>query len=377
MRVGAILAVTGPAAPLGGAERAVLIGMSEDRAAANGIELDIRDSGGDTARARVLFDSLAADPEIVAVIGPSTSAESFALAARADAVQLPLLSLAASKNIVLDGTGATRKWVFKFAQNDDIAAQRLADALRANGHTTTAMLFSNDVFGNGAAQAFRVAAASSIQIAHEASYAPQLQNADPVAAEVTNEPAVVIWGTTPGPALIVKALRARGYTGQIYLSHGNASTFFLEEAGAAAEGALVVGSRLLLPASALVAGNPADDVIRTYQMLWARIANTGASTFGGHAFDALEAIIAASGNDLRNRDASVRRAELRDRLEQLTGFHGVSGTFSFSPTDHAGLKPDAFTLYRIENGAFAVVTPAPGAARPDARGSAPTQAPRE
>ena len=78
MRVGAILAVTGPASPLGGSQRAVLMGMSEDRAAFNGIELDIRDSAGDTARARVLFDSLAADPEIVAVIGPSTSAESIA-----------------------------------------------------------------------------------------------------------------------------------------------------------------------------------------------------------------------------------------------------------------------------------------------------------
>src|SRR5688500_16453091 len=222
MRVGAILAVTGPAFPLGSAQRSVLLGMADDRAAFNGIELDIRDSAGDTARARVLLDSLAADPEVVAVIGPSTSAESIALAARADALQLPLLSLAANKNIVLDGTGATRKWVFKFAQNDDIAAQRLGDAMRANGHTKTAMLFSDDIFGNGGAQAFRAAAGSSIEIVREASYASLLENADPVAAQITNEPAVVIWGTTPGPSLIVKALRARGYPGQIYLSHGNA-----------------------------------------------------------------------------------------------------------------------------------------------------------
>jgi branched-chain amino acid transport system substrate-binding protein len=377
MRVGAILAVTGPASPLGGSQRAVLMGMSGDRAAFNGIELDIRDSGGDTARARVLFDSLAADPEIVAVIGPSTSAESIALAGRADALQLPLLSLAANKNIVLDGNGATRKWVFKFAQNDDIAAQRLADALRANGHTTTAMLFSDDIFGNGGAQAFRAAAGSSIEIAREASYASLLDNAGPVAAQVTNEPAVVIWGTTPGPALIVKALRARGYAGQIYLSHGNASGFFLEEAGTAAEGALVVGSRLLIPASDLVAGQPEDDVIRAYHMLWARIAKTGASTFGGHAFDALEAIIAASGIDLRDMDPSVRRSVLRDRLEQLNGFHAVTGTFSFSPTDHAGLNPDAFTLYRVEKGTFVVATQPRLAALPGGRDSAPTRILRE
>ena len=356
MRIGAILSVTGPAAYLGASEKAVLLGLEADRAAFNGFELDIRDSAGDTARARILLDSLAADPHIVAVIGPSTSAESIHLGAQADALQIPMLSLAANKNIVLDPNGATRKWVFKFAQNDDLAADRIAEVMRANGHARAFLLSSDDVFGNGGAQAFRAAAHGTIQIEGDFKYASLLESAEATAGQVPADmPAVVIWGTTPGPALIVKALHERGYDGQIYLSHGSASGTFLHDAGDAADGAYIVGSRLLMPTASLVAGRPEDETIRTYHALWTRVGSGPPSTFGGHAYDAFEAIIQASGIDLREMSASARRAELRQRLEQLRGHHGVTGTFSFSSTDHAGLTPDAFVLYRVENRAFVVV----------------------
>lgn len=355
LRVGAILALTGPARYLGEPERAVLLGLADERAAFNGFTLDIRDSGGDPVRARALLDTFAADPEIVAVIGPSTSAESIELGARADAHEIALLSLAANKRIVLNDAGSTRKWVFKFAQNDDLAADRMAAAMRANGHTTAALLFSDDVFGNGGAVAFRAAAGTSIQLMADVSYASRLQNAGPVVSQIDmNVPAVVIWGTTPGPARIVRELRARSYAGRIYLSHGSASGFFLQDAGAAASGAYTVGSRLLLPEANLLVGRPQDDVIRVYQALWARVGAGAPSTFGGHAYDALEAIIKASGIDLRDMEPATRRRELRNRLEALKDHYGVTGTFSFSPGDHAGLTPDAFALYRIENGRFAV-----------------------
>jgi branched-chain amino acid transport system substrate-binding protein len=117
----------------------------------------------------------------------------------------------------------------------------------------------------------------------------------------------------------------------------------------------VVGSRILLSADRLVAGRPADDAIRAYQTLWARIASGTPSTFGGHAHDALDAIVTVAGSDLRRLPSVERRKALRDRLERLSGFVAVTGTFTFSPTDHAGLTADAFELYRIEGGRFVAV----------------------
>ena len=358
VRIGVILAQTGPLSFLGEPEAAVLRALMEGRGD-SGYVLDIRDSGGDPARAQLLFDAFAADSSVIGVIGPSTSGESIALGASADARKLALLSLAAAKRIVFTESGATRPYVFKFAQNDELAAMLLAAVMAANGDNTVALLHADDAFGVGGAEAFRVAAAGrTLHISNDVSYAAQLQSADAVAAQVgAGVQAVIIFGTMPGPSLLVKALRQRGYAGRIYLSHGSASGAFLQDAGAAAEGAYVVGSRLLIRPDRLVTGDPTDDVIRAYLTLWSRIGTGTPSTFGGHARDALEAILAVSDESLRNLGPTARRMALRDRLEALRNFRGVTGTFNFSSCDHAGLTPRAFELYRIENGSFAIQPP--------------------
>jgi hypothetical protein len=61
---------------------------------------------------------------------------------------------------------------------------------------------------------------------------------------------------------------------------------------------------------------------------------------------------------LRQASPTARRLALRNRLETLRDFHGVTGTFGFSACDHAGLTPNAFELYRIEGGRFAIQPPA-------------------
>jgi branched-chain amino acid transport system substrate-binding protein len=205
----------------------------------------------------------------------------------------------------------------------------------------------------------RFAAASRmIQITTDVSYPVQLQGADALAAQVpAGTPAVIIWGTLPGPSLLVKALRQRGYAGRIYLSHGSASGAFLQDAGSAAEGAYIVGSRLLIDPAHLLTGDATDDAIRNYLALWSRIATGTPSTFGGHARDALEAILLVSDSAVLQRSPTARRLALRNRLETLRDFHGVTGTFSFSSCDHAGLTPNAFELYRIEGGRFAIQPP--------------------
>ncbi|HBD08351.1 MAG TPA: ABC transporter substrate-binding protein, partial [Syntrophobacteraceae bacterium] len=44
------------------------------------------------------------------------------------------------------------------------------------------------------------------------------------------------------------------------------------------------------------------------------------------------------------------RDKIRDNIEKLSGYVGVSGTFNFSPKDHNGLGEDAFVMVRIQKG---------------------------
>jgi branched-chain amino acid transport system substrate-binding protein len=46
------------------------------------------------------------------------------------------------------------------------------------------------------------------------------------------------------------------------------------------------------------------------------------------------------------------QAKIRDALEGIKNFPGVSGVFNMSPEDHNGLTPDAFVMVKIEKGQF-------------------------
>ena len=42
--------------------------------------------------------------------------------------------------------------------------------------------------------------------------------------------------------------------------------------------------------------------------------------------------------------------KIRQELENIKNFPGVSGVFNMSPEDHNGLGPDAFVMVKIEKG---------------------------
>jgi branched-chain amino acid transport system substrate-binding protein len=358
----AILAITGPADFIGKPERAVLTALVEDHEAHGGLpfRLEVHDSGGVPEQARQIFTNVSKAPNVVAVIGPSTSGESIPLAMLAAELELPLLSLAASSKIVKDENDRTRDWAFKFAQNDDLAAQQIAAELQADEHHTAAFLYSNDGFGKSGANVFRTVIEESVVLrlaADPQAFDPAMADPEAVIETVPEAvPALVIWGTAPGPALLVQAAKRARPELQIYLSHGNASPAFIESAGPAAEGAIVVGSRVLLPSNQLNDALPADKEVRQFQRFWAGKFGTPPSQFAGYARDALTALIKVVGESEREGERPTGRT-VRDRLEKLTSFAAVTGTYRFSPTDHAGLGSDAFTTYRIQSGAFTLARP--------------------
>lgn len=353
--VGVVLASSGTADFIGKPEREVLERLArqfdEELPGGMPFELQIRDSAGRPEQALTLFRQFAGDSNVIAVIGPSTSGETLALVDEAHAVEIPLLSLAASKEIVTDGQGRTREWVFKFAQNDDLAATRLAIVMKEAGTSSIALLYSNDGFGKSGAGAFRSVLAASypdLRIVHEASFDRGMTQAEPhIAALPANAQAVLIWGTAPGPALLTKALHLSGNKARLFLSHGNASVEFIRSTGVASEGAVVVGSRVLMDQQYLRNSDERDEVIRRFKTM-------SDSHFAGHARDALVALLEASkgADDLGRMGTRDARKQIRDGLERITGMHGITGTFRFSPNDHAGLALEAFELYVIREQKF-------------------------
>src|SRR5690606_38419971 len=95
--------------------------------------------------------------------------------------------------------------------------------------------------------------------------------------------------------------------------------------------------------------NPIKPVAAAYvEQYESRFGEGTASTFGGHAWDAIEALrlafesMAAAGVDFS--DTAATRAALRDQLEAMEPFVGVGGVFDWTAEDHLGLDERALVI---------------------------------
>ena len=134
LKIGAIFAITGPAANLGLPESRTLQMLVDDANASGGIdgrriELTMKDSQGDAEKAISFAKQLVEEQQVLAIIGPSTSGESMKLKGYCEENETILLSCAAAEGIV----NPVAKWVFKTPQMDRFAAQMIFDAMKKMG----------------------------------------------------------------------------------------------------------------------------------------------------------------------------------------------------------------------------------------------------
>jgi branched-chain amino acid transport system substrate-binding protein len=135
----------------------------------------------------------------------------------------------------------------------------------------------------------------------------------------------------------------------LFMSHGVANKTFIELAQDAGEGVMFPAGKLLI-ADVIPDTDPRKEVLLAYAADFPA-ANDGrsADTFGGHAYDALMLVVDAL------KAVGSDKAKMRDHLEGVKDFKGISGVFNFSPTDHAGLTKDAFAFVEIKGGKWVPV----------------------
>lgn len=349
IKIGAILAETGPAAFLGGPEvrsLTMLVDEINAKGGVNGntIELVVKDSGGSPEKAVSFAKQLIEEDKVFAIIGPSTSGESLAIKKICEDGKTILISCSAAESIVTPVT----PHVFKTAPSDSFAAQQIFTAMKKKGITKIAVMAGNDGFGKaGKEQLAKVAPDFGITIVAEEVYDKGATDLSaPVAklkamAEIQ---AVVNWSIVPAQSILAKNIRQAGWQVPIYQSHGFANIKYAEAAGVAAEGIIFPASRLLI--ADVLPDGPQKSFLLKYKTSYEGKFNEKVSTFGGHTYDAMTILakaIEAGGAD---------REKVRSAIEGITGLIGTAGTFNFSPADHGGLGLDAFAMLTVKDGQF-------------------------
>lgn len=346
LKIGALFAVTGPAAFLGEPERNTAVMVVDQINKAGGIkghklELVAYDTAGDATKAVQLANRLIKDDKVVAIIGPSTTGETMAVLPVADREQVPLISCSAGSKI----TDPVKKWVFKTAQNDALAVARIYEYLQKNKQTSVALLTVSDGFGSsGREQLKNQAAKHGITILSDDTYGPKDTDMTAQLTKIrgSKAQAIICWGTNPGPAIIAKNARQLGIKVPMFMSHGVSSKKFIELAGDAAEGIKLPSGKVLV-ADMLPKADSQKKSLMAFVKDYQNHYKAEGDHFGGHAWDAVMLI-----KNAIERGATTPEA-IRDQLEKTTKFAGIGGTFTYTPQDHAGLGKDAFVLVEVKN----------------------------
>ena len=351
IKVGAILAETGPASFLGGPE-ARTIRMQVDKINAAGgingekIKLIVKDSAASPDKAISFAKQLIEEEQVIAILGPSTSGESMKLKGICEKSQTILLSCGAAEVIV----NPQAKWVFKTPQTDGYAAQQIFMEMNRMGISKIAILAGNTGFGKaGRGQLKKFAPQFNITIVEDEVYDKKSTDLSAVVAKIKankDVQAVVNWSIVPAQAIVAKNMRQAGWDVPLFQSHGFGNPKYIKAAGEAAEGIIFPSGRLLA-ADVLPDGHPQKAVLKQYIADYEGKYQEQASTFGGHGFDAIMILAKAIENA-----GSSDKAKVRDAIENLKGFPGTGGVFNFSATDHNGLGLDAFEMMTVKDGKF-------------------------
>ena len=349
VKIGAILAVTGPASFLGAPEARTLEMLVEDMNAKGGIsghkiELIIKDSGGSPEKAVSFAKQLIEEEKVFAILGPSTSGETMAIKNIAEEGKTILLSMAAAEVIV----NPVAPHVFKVAPRDSFAVDLIFEQMKMMNISRIGVLSSNTGFGKaGKEQIEKLAPGHGIQIVVSEVYD---KAATDLTAEVTklkaaNVQAVLNWSIEPAQAIVLKNVRQIGLTVPVFQSHGFANIQYVKAAGTAAEGVIFPASRIII-AESLPPKHPQKAVVQSYKKAYEAKYKEEVSTFGGHAYDALMILAKAIG------EKGLTRDNVRTAIENMKGFIGTAGVFNFSPTDHNGLDISAFEMLTVRRGKF-------------------------
>ncbi len=352
IKVGAVFAVTGPASLLGGPEARtveMLAAKLNESGGINGrtIELIIKDTAGKPENAISLTKQLIDEEKVLAILGPSTSGETMAIKNICQENKTILLSCAAAETIV----NPVASYVFKTPQKDSDAARRIFAVMKEKGISKIGVISGNDGFGMaGKAQIEALAPEAGITVVISEVYDKQETDLTGILTKVKGQDiqAVLNWSIVPAQSMVAKNMKQIGLDVPLFQSHGFGNLKYVEAAGEAANGTIFPCGRLLV-ADVLPDGHPQKQLLLQYKKDYEDKYKENVSTFGGHAYDAFEILVAA----IRKAD-SVESEKVRSAIESLTGHVGTAGIFNFSPQDHNGLGLDSFEMLTVKDGKFVI-----------------------
>ena len=343
--IGALLPLSGPGAEFGAQEKSALEAVIETTNAAGGVggrrvNLVTRDTKGDPTEAARLANQLIFDQKVVALT-TGRGSDTLAIADLAVRSKTPIFAMESTLSTT-DPQAAYFKWVFRVCTTPTDDARLLGETLVKDGHRRLAVFFSEDAFGQQAADLIKRVAAErkdfEVVLSTSAALRATDLTAPALAVRRSNADSVLVLSAAGATmaGTFVRKLRELGSTLPIYGSAALAQPATVRAAGDAAE-AMTMAAVF----------NPHE--AGPLQPLFDALAPHGGAQGFGSLLGAASAATIIEGLKAGATDG----ATLRDAMERLPPFTPFSaGTVQYTPEDHDGWGAKNLLLVTVRNGRF-------------------------
>jgi branched-chain amino acid transport system substrate-binding protein len=327
----------------------------------NGVDLAIADFGGNLkgweiiseggddgcegAPAVTVAEQFAADPTLLAVIGPMCSGS-----------VVPASDIYAEHNIIMVTPSSTAVVVtargyenlFRLVANDDLQAQTTVDFIRQDlALSTLAVLHDQSIYGQGIAEAVhgKFAASGGDVTGIEGVTRGDVDFSAVIATILAGNPEAIYWGGMDAEgALLISQLRSAGFEGVFFGPDGiKSKPTYIDASGGAAEGSYATFGA--------VGGATGYD---EWEVKFTELYDAPVAYAPG-SYDAALIILQAA-DAVAEIDADgnlvIGRKALADKIRE-TPFAGITGALEFTVTGDLGKV--SITVFHVENGEFVEV----------------------
>jgi branched-chain amino acid transport system substrate-binding protein len=351
VRIGVPVVMSGIGAFAGAAEKNTMEMMAAEANRTGGIngrsiEIIAYDTEDKPDIAVAAAKRLIVKDQVDAMIGLDMVINTMAVIPVAEQYKVPLIALSPSLMIVKP----VRKWVFKAPADDSIIIRSMLSYMQSKGVKQLAVVTAMDPYGDGARKEFQEQAPGhGIKIVFDERFAIEDSDITPVFNKIksTGAQAVACWTSRQSIVTTTLNYRQTGLTLPLFHSTGSYNQDTITAIGKGAEGMKTVAVRFFdienIPDS-----DPHKKVAISYQNIYKQKYGKDANQYGANAYDAFNILAAAM------KKTGTDKEKLRDAVEQTKGYVGVNGTFTYSPTDHAGLSGDAAIAYEVIGGQWRV-----------------------
>jgi branched-chain amino acid transport system substrate-binding protein len=246
IKIGMIASLTGNYAPLGTNDKLAVeqvINGLNTKGGINGrkIELSILDDGSDPNQTVIQFNKLVADG-VVAVLGPPQSTADLAIRPIATEKKVPTISLGAADEQVVPVT----PYMWMVAPLSSQVANACLGFLQQQGKTKLAMLTDtkNAYAKSGHDAVVNLAGKYGVTIVDDETFETAQTNFTPQFAKIIEAKPdfLLVWATGAPPVVITKQWADANPGIALMMTAAEASSLYLQPAGAAAEGVYVEAS---------------------------------------------------------------------------------------------------------------------------------------